>query len=87
MIGGKVVMDIIFNLLMIFLLITAFFMVRTKDISNSAFALPIFGGLLVVIFVILQAPSAALAEAVITTGLTTVFFVITINKTEFRRNE
>ncbi len=75
--------DIIFNMLMIFLIITAFFMVFTKDISNSVIALPIFGATLVVIFVILQAPSAAMAEAVIAAGLTTVFFVITINKTEY----
>jgi len=77
------VIDIIFNMLMIFLIITAFFMVFTKDISNSVIALPIFGATLVVIFVILQAPSAAMAEAVIAAGLTTVFFVITINKTEY----
>lgn len=75
--------DIIFNILMIFLIITAFFMVFTKDISNSVITLPIFGAILVVIFVILQAPGVALAEAVITAGLTTGFFVITINKTEY----
>lgn len=80
-------MDLIFNMLLIFLLIIAVFMVFTKDISNSVMALPIFGAVLVVIFVILQAPSAALAEAVIAAGLTTIFFVITINKTEYRRNE
>lgn len=83
MIGGKVVIDIILNILMVFLIITAFFMVFTKDISNSVITLPIFGAILVVIFVILQAPGVALAEAVITAGLTTGFFVITINKTEY----
>ncbi|WP_456272625.1 Na(+)/H(+) antiporter subunit B [Bacillus sp. AK031] len=79
--------EIILNILVIFLLLTAIFIVFTKDISNSVIVLPIFGSILVIIFVILQAPSAALAEAVITAGLTTVFFVITINKTEYRRNE
>ncbi|MBM7571709.1 Na(+)/H(+) antiporter subunit B [Aquibacillus albus] len=76
-------MDIIFNMLMIFLVITAFFMVFTKDISTAVIALPIYGAILVVIFVILQAPGPAIAEAVIAAGLTTVFFVITINKTEY----
>ncbi|MFE8700853.1 Na(+)/H(+) antiporter subunit B [Cytobacillus sp. FJAT-54145] len=80
-------MHIILNLLMVFLLFTAFFMVFAKDLSTSVIALPIFGAILVIIFVILQAPSAALAEAVITAGLTTGFFVIAINKTEYRRNE
>lgn len=75
--------DIILNILMMFLIITAFFIVFTKDILISVIALPIFGAILVVIFVILQAPSAALAEAVITAGLTTGFFVITLNKTEY----
>ncbi|WP_088102911.1 Na(+)/H(+) antiporter subunit B [Halalkalibacter urbisdiaboli] len=75
--------DIILNMLMIFLIITAFFMVFTKDISTSVIALPIFGAILVVIFVILQAPGPAMAEAVIAAGLTTVFFVITINHTEY----
>ncbi len=83
MIGGKVVIDIIFNLLIIFLIITAFFIVFSKDISHSVIILPIFGAILVVIFVILQAPGVALAEAVMTAGLTTMFFVITINKTEY----
>ncbi|CQR48037.1 putative monovalent cation/H+ antiporter subunit B [Paraliobacillus sp. PM-2] len=79
--------DLIFNMLMIFLLITAFFMVFTKDILTSVITLPIFGAILVVIFVILQAPGPAIAEAVIASGLTTFFFVITINKTEYEQNE
>lgn len=83
MIGDKIVIDIILNVLMMFLLITAFFMVFTKNLLSSVIALPIFGTILVVIFVILQAPDAALAEAVIAAGLTTGFFVITINKTEY----
>jgi energy-converting hydrogenase B subunit D len=77
------VVDLLFNLLMLFLLIASFYMVFTRDISNSVITLPIFGAILVVIFVILQAPGVALAEAVMTAGLTTIFFVITINKTEY----
>ena len=68
--------------LMIFLLITAFFAVFTDDLLNSVITLSIFSGILVVIFIVLQAPDVALAEAVIAAGLTTGFFVITINKTE-----
>ncbi|QOR67999.1 DUF4040 domain-containing protein [Cytobacillus suaedae] len=77
--------DLLINLLMLFLLITAFFCIFTKDISTSVITLPIFGVILVVIFVILQAPGVALAEAVMTAGLTTVFFVITLNKTGIER--
>ncbi len=77
--------DLLLNLLMLFLLITTSFCVFTKDISTSVITLPIFGAILVVIFVILQAPGVALAEAVMTAGLTTVFFVITIHKTSIER--
>ncbi|ERJ11391.1 Na(+)/H(+) antiporter subunit B [Haloplasma contractile] len=73
--------DLILNILMIFLIFTAFFMVFTKDLLNSVITLPLFGAILVVVFVILQAPGVALAEVVIATGLTTGFFVITLNKT------
>ncbi len=83
MIGGNVVIDILFYLLLLFLIITAFFMVFTKDLSNSVITLPLFGAILVIIFVILQAPGVALAAAIMTVGLTTAFFVITINKTEY----
>ncbi|MEC3884946.1 hydrogenase subunit MbhD domain-containing protein [Halobacillus sp. HZG1] len=79
--------DIIFNLLLIFLVITAFFIAFSKDLAQSVLTLPIFGTILVVIFVILQAPGVALAEVVMTAGLTTLFFVITINKTEHGRND
>jgi len=82
-IGGNLVMDILLNMLMIFLIFTAFFMVFTKDTLTSVIVLPIFSAILVIIYVILQSPSAALAEAVIAAGLTTGFFVITINKTEY----
>ena len=73
---------IILYISMLFLLVTAFFTVFTEDLLNSVITLSIFSGLMVVIFIILQAPDVALAEAVIAAGLTTGFFVITINKTE-----
>ncbi|WP_246050119.1 Na(+)/H(+) antiporter subunit B [Aquibacillus sediminis] len=80
-------MDMIVTLLMIFLLVTAFFMVFTKQTANAVIAFPIFGSILVVLFVIFQAPSVAMAEAVITAGLATGFFVITFNKTKDSRKE
>ncbi|WP_097017603.1 Na(+)/H(+) antiporter subunit B [Orenia metallireducens] len=78
---------VILNMLMIFLLFTAFFAVFTKNLLNSIITLAIFSAILIVIFVILQAPDAALAEAVIGAGLTLTFFVITINKTKDWQNE
>ena len=74
--------EIIFYILMLFLLLTAFYAVFTDDLLNAVITLSVFSGILVVIFIILQAPDVALAEAVIAAGLTTSFIVITINKTE-----
>ena len=68
--------------LLLFLVITAFVAVFTENIINSVISLSVFSGILVVIFVFMQAPDVALAEAVIAAGITTSFFIITINKTE-----
>lgn len=83
-IGGK---SVILNIFMVFLIITACFMVFTKDVSSAVITLPIYGAILVIIFVVLQAPGPAVAEAVILAGFTSVLFVLTINKTEYRQNE
>ena len=72
----------IFVLFLLFLLITAITAVFTKNLINSVISLSVFSGILVIIFVFLQAPDVALAEAVIAAGITTSFFIITINKTE-----
>lgn len=72
--------DVILNILMIFLLFTAFFVVFTKNLLNSVIILFIYSAILVIVYVILQSPDAAMAEAVIGAGLTIAFFVITINK-------
>lgn len=74
--------DIILNILMIFLLFTAFFVVFTKKLLNSVIILFVYSTILIVIYIILQSPGTALAEAVIAAGLTITFYVITITKTE-----
>ncbi|MFW6287837.1 MAG: Na(+)/H(+) antiporter subunit B [bacterium] len=70
---------VILNLLMVFLLFTAFFVVFTEDLLNTIIILFMFSSILVVIYVILQSPGVALAEAVIAAGLTIAFYVITVN--------
>jgi uncharacterized MnhB-related membrane protein len=74
-------------MLMIFLLFTAYFALFTEDLLISVINLFLFSTILIVVFVILQAPDAALAEAVIGAGLTIAFFVITINETGAWGNE
>ena len=74
--------ELTYYILLLFLLVTAFFAVFTDNILKAVISLSVFSAIMVVIFIILQAPDVALAEAVIAAGLTTGFFVITINKTE-----
>ncbi len=73
--------NIIFYLLLFFLVGSAAAAVFSENLINSLISLSVFSGLLVIIFVFLQAPDVALAEAVIAAGITTTFFIIAINKT------
>ncbi len=75
-------MQIIIYLLLIFLIVTAIYSVGTHNLLNAVIALSIFSANLVIIFIILQAPDVALVEAVVATGISTAFFVITLNKLE-----
>ena len=75
-------MLVIIYLLLFFLIVTATYAVNTHNLLNSIIALSIFSANLVVIYTILQAPDVALVEAVVATGITTAFFVITLNKLE-----
>lgn len=75
----------IIYLLLLFILLAAFFAVFASNLISSLIALSILSSNLIVLFVILQAPDVALAEVVIASGITTGFFIITINKTGGRR--
>ncbi|TDX48024.1 Na(+)/H(+) antiporter subunit B [Orenia marismortui] len=68
-------------ILLLFLLIAAFFAVFTKNLVNSVISLSTFSAILVILFVILQAPDVALTEVVIGSGISTALFIITIDKT------
>lgn len=72
--------EIILILLLLFTILTAIFAVFTDNLINSIISLSLFSGALVVVFLLLQAPDVALAEVVIASGITTGFFVITIDK-------
>ncbi len=73
--------NLIFYFLLILLVLAAAFALFTKNLLNSIITLSIFSGVLVVILIFLQAPDVALAEAVISAGIMTSFFIITISKT------
>ncbi len=59
----------------------AFFAVISKDLLYSVIFLAILSLMLSLSFLILQAPDIAITEAAIKAGLTTLIFVIAIQKT------
>ncbi|SDL48972.1 Na(+)/H(+) antiporter subunit B [Halarsenatibacter silvermanii] len=73
--------DLIFYFLLLLLVMAAGYALFSRNLLNSVVTLSIFSGLLVVILIALQAPDVALAEAVISAGIMTSFFIITISKT------
>ncbi|MCK8825634.1 Na(+)/H(+) antiporter subunit B [Fuchsiella alkaliacetigena] len=72
----------IYNFLLLIMVVSAFVAAFTPNLLASVITLIVFSGCLVVIYVILQAPDVALAEIVISGGITTGLFVVTISKTE-----
>lgn len=55
--------------------------VRSKDLLLSVIFLAVVSMSLAMIYLVLQAPDIAITEAAINAGLTTLIFVIAINKT------
>ncbi len=64
------------------LIIISLFILKTKNILAGIVALSIYSGLLVVIYVLLKAPDVALAQGVVTAGISTAFFILSYNKVE-----
>jgi len=68
-------------LVLIGIIISAFFALRFKDLIASVISLAIMSLLLSIEFYILQAPDVAIAEAAVGAGLSTAIYVIAIRKT------
>ncbi len=63
------------------LALSAFLLIRSRDLFVSVIYLAAMSLMLAVEFYILQAPDVAIAEAVVGTGLSTTIFIIAIQKT------
>jgi energy-converting hydrogenase B subunit D len=63
------------------LIISAFIIIRFRDLLSAAIAFGIFSFLLSLEFFILQAPDVAIAEAGIGAGLTTAIYIVAIRGT------
>ncbi len=75
-------MDIILAVVLLFLVVCAFFAIIAKTVLNAVIYMSVFSALLAVVFVIMQAPDVAMVEAVIGAGLVTALYVVALNKTE-----
>lgn len=67
-------------LVLIGIIMAAFFALRFKDLLASVISLAIMSLLLSIEFYILQAPDVAIAEAAVGAGLSTAVYVIAIKK-------
>jgi uncharacterized MnhB-related membrane protein len=78
-------MNIIVVILTIILILSAIFVIRSKDLVAAVVGSAVVSLIASIYFYILQAPDVALTEAAIGVALSTIIFMITIRKT--RRDE
>lgn len=71
-----------FAFVCVFLALTALVASEARDILSAVISLSVFGVLMAMIFVILQAPDVALTQAVINSGLVTSFFLVAYSQTQ-----
>ncbi|MBP5154089.1 MAG: DUF4040 domain-containing protein [Lachnospiraceae bacterium] len=78
----------IFNtLIMIGILVSAFFAVFSKKILSSVIALGVTGAFTALAFIVLHAPDVGIAEAAVGAVLSTAIFVIAVKKTTKKEEE
>lgn len=63
----------------VLIFVSAFAAVEVSDLLGAIICFSVMGGGLVLLFIVLQAPEVAMAQATIGTGLTTAFFIATLN--------
>jgi len=77
-----------FNTLTIILILAAAcFAIFSKKILASVIALGVVGCVMALEFIILQAPDVALAEAAVGAVMTTIIFIIAVNKTKKKEDK
>lgn len=76
-----------FTFLAAFLIVTALTASEARDILSAVIALSVFGILMAIIFVILQAPDVALTQAIINSGLVTSLFLVAYSQTQKRGDD
>ena len=74
-------MEIINIILVLFLIVSAIAMERTKDLLSAVIIFASYGLIMSVLWLMLRAPDIAMAEAVIGAGVTTILFIAVLSRT------
>ncbi len=72
----------IYYAFLLLLVITAVYSVISRNLLCSIIFISLFNLFMVIVFLLLQAPDVAMAEAVVGMGFTTALFTIAISKTK-----
>ena len=68
-------------LLLVFLIVCAMVVARTKDLLSAAIIFSAYSLIMAILWMLLSAPDIAITEAAIGSGITTILFIVAINKT------
>ncbi len=72
----------IFNvILIIFLIVSAIAVERTKDLLGAVIIFTAYSLVMALLWLLLRAPDVAMTEAAIGAGITTILFVVVISRT------
>ena len=72
----------IFNvILIVFLIIAAIAVERTKDLLGAVIIFTAYSLVMALLWLLLRAPDVAMTEAAIGAGITTILFVVVISRT------
>ena len=75
------------TLIVIGIVVSAFFAMKFKNILSSVIALGITGAFMALEFIMLHAPDVAISEAAVGAVLSTAIFVIAVKKTTKKEDE
>lgn len=78
-------MEILNAILIVFLIVCALAVERTKDLLSAVIIYASYGLIMAVVWLLLKAPDIAMTEAAIGAGVTSVLFIAVISRT--RRDE
>jgi uncharacterized MnhB-related membrane protein len=75
-------MNIVINILLVFLLVCALCVSFTKNLLNTVLVLMAFSLVMSIIWILLESPDLAITEAAVGAGVTSILFFVTLKKIE-----